>query len=163
MLGYPGAGKTTAAQCIASATGAVHVSSDAVRRQLLPESRFTQQEHDQLYAELDQRVASLLQQGQSVVYDANLNRYAHRQEKYTLAKQLHATPVLVWVKTPQHLAKQRRVSAEPQHDLTPQNETPEQMFDRIAELFETPHADEPYVELNGTSISVDSVKHALGL
>jgi predicted kinase len=163
MLGYPGAGKTTTAASIARVTGALHISSDDIRREILPDSQFTQAEHDKLYAELDKRVIELLSNGRSVVYDANLNRHAHRQEKYHLAQSLDVQTVLVWVKTPQDLAKHRRVTAEPQHDLTPQHETPEQMFDRIAKLFEPPHANEPYIELDGTKISDEYTRSALGI
>ncbi len=163
MLGYPGAGKTTAAASSARITGAVHVSSDEVRRELFPSSAFTQTEHDQLYAELDARVSGLLSQGKSVVYDANLNRRVHRQEKYALAASLEVHPVLVWVKTPQDIARDRRVNAEPQQDLTPTHETPAEMFDRITELFEAPQSDEPYAELDGTLISDEYVQSKLGI
>ena len=136
---------------------------DEVRRELFPSSEFTQTEHDQLYAELDNRVSELLAQGKSVVYDANLNRLVHRQEKYQLAESLNVETVLVWVKTHEDIARERRVTAEPQHDLTPSDETPAAMFDRIAELFEAPQADEPYIELDGTLISDDYVQAKLGI
>jgi predicted kinase len=163
MLGYPGAGKTTAAASIARVTGATHISSDEIRREILPNSTFTQDEHDLLYTELDERVAKLLSEGKSVVYDANLNRHAHRGEKYALAEAMGVQTVLVWVKTPHELARHRRVTAEPQHDLTPRHESPEQMFDRIAGLFEPPQDDEPYTELDGTKITDSYIQTALGI
>jgi len=163
MLGYPGAGKTTAAESIARTTGAVHVSSDQVRRTLFPQSTFTQAEHDQLYNELDAQLDTLLRSGKSVVFDANLNRRQHRLEKYQLAKSVGAEPKLIWVKTPAELAKHRRVSHQPQPDLTPQDETPEKMFDRIAGLFEAPDDSESYIVLDGTKISDQYVKQQLAL
>ncbi|TXG76543.1 adenylyl-sulfate kinase, partial [Patescibacteria group bacterium] len=124
MMGLPGAGKTTVAQHIADLTSAVRLSSDDVRRELFATSTFSEDEHDKLYAELDARVRAMLQQGTSVVYDANLNRRAHRDEKHHLAASLGADTMLIWVKTPEEIAKQRRVQDRPQHDLVPTHETP---------------------------------------
>lgn len=163
MMGLPGAGKTTAAQQISELIGAVHLSSDEIRRELFPNSTFTQDEHDALYAQLDQRVERALSAGHSVVYDANLNRQAHRHEKYQLARQLGADAVLVWVQTPEDIARERRVLAQPQQDLTPTSETPAQMFDRIARVLEAPGVDEPHVLIDGRHVTPDSVRAALGI
>src|SRR5215207_7043841 len=95
MFGYPGAGKTTTAEAIATLTGAVHLSSDKVRLELFPRPAFSQAEHDALYKTLNLRTEELLRQGKDVVYDANLNRYQHRKEKYDICQQTGATPKLL--------------------------------------------------------------------
>src|SRR5690554_6388520 len=107
MFGYPGAGKTTTAEIIANLTGAVHLSSDKVRLELFPEPTFSQSEHDQLYAELDRRTEALLREGRDVIYDANLNRREHRQEKYVIFRRAYATPQLIWVLSEREVARQR--------------------------------------------------------
>lgn len=163
MMGLPGAGKTTVAKLICQLTGAEHVSSDETRRELFPVSAFTQEEHDRLYAALDEQVTNLLRTGRSVVYDANLNRYMHREEKRLLAKQLGVNTVLVWVKTPDQLARMRRVNIEPQHDLIPESETPGQMFERIASVIEEPRASESPIIINGTAVSLEDIRLALGI
>ncbi|MCA9330583.1 ATP-binding protein [Candidatus Saccharibacteria bacterium] len=163
MMGLPGAGKTTVAEHISQLTGALHISSDDIRRELFPHSTFTQSEHDQLYAELDKRVEQALRTGHSVVYDANLNRRQHRDEKRALAEQLTVVTKLIWVKTPEEIARERRVNDQPQHDLTPTNETPADMFDRIAQLLEPPQTDETYVMIDGQHVSTESVSSALGI
>src|SRR2546430_16282489 len=109
MLGYPGAGKTTAAGIIAELTGAVRLSSDELRLRVFKQPAFTQAEHDAVYATLDYLTELLLAEGGSVVYDANLNRFEHRQEKYDLCERTKARPVVLWLQTSVELAKKRAV------------------------------------------------------
>lgn len=162
LLGLPGAGKTTAATEISKLTGAVHLSSDNFRLSLFETPTFSQDEHDALYKMLDYMCELLLKHGTSVVYDANLNRYKHREEKYQLAKRSQATTKLLWLMTSRELAKQRRLAS--QHkDLVPTTETPPALFDRIADIFEPPHKDEAYIELDGTKISSAYIAETLGL
>lgn len=162
MMGYPGAGKTTSAKIIAELTGAVHLSSDKARFDIFGKPEFTDAEHETLYKELDKQTEALLNEGKSVIYDANLNRYAHRKDKYDICERTDSKPVLVWVQTPKELAKERAVHAERQH-LIPHNETADQMFDRIAQIIEPPHDDEHFIALDGTKISQDYVLKALDL
>jgi len=152
MLGYPGAGKTTTAKAIAEITGAEHYSSDLIRTELFPHPTFSQEEHDKLYAELDRRIEAALAAGKDVIYDANLNRLVHRQEKYDICKRTHAQSVLLWVKTPRELAKTRAVHDSRQH-LWPKDEAPNDMFERIAKVIEEPDQNEPFIEVDGTKVS----------
>jgi predicted kinase len=163
MLGIPGAGKTTAATIIAELTGAVHMSSDEIRLKLYPHPAFTEHEHTTVYRELNREVERLLAAGKSVVYDANLNRYRHRDEKYQIAAKTKAKTVLIWVKAPEELAKQRRVEEVNRHHLVPPTEDPVSMFHRIVRVFEPPRPNEPYFELDGTAITPDYVRERLGL
>lgn len=162
MLGYPGAGKTTTAKVIRELTGAEHLSSDALRLELFPNPQFSQAEHDELYKILDTRTERLLREGKDVIYDANLNRQRHRQDKYDICQRTNAKSVLVWVQTSKGLAKQR-ASTNDRLQLVPHGETLEQMFDRIAEIIEEPTADEPFVSIDGTQVTPDYVAKTLGL
>lgn len=159
MLGYPGAGKTTTAEVIHELTGAVHLSSDKLRLEMFSRPTFDQTEHDKLYKALDAKTEKLLEEGKSVIYDANLNRYQHRVDKYGICQRTGARPVLIWVQTPKELAKQRATKTNRLH-LVPKNETLEQMFDRIAGIIEEPGANEPHTVIDGTQISPEYVaKH----
>lgn len=162
MMGYPGAGKTTASEVIHSLTGAVHLSSDTLRTKMFPHPKFNQPEHDALYAELDKQTEELLSQGQDVIYDANLNRLKHRNEKYDICNRTGAQPVLIWVQTSKQLAKQRAVDEGRLH-LVPKNETLGDMFDRIANIIEEPTADENYIQIDGTKITPAYISQALNL
>lgn len=150
-MGLPGAGKSTLARKLEQEKKAVRLSSDELRLILFPHPSFTQAEHDTLYQILDRSVEVLLQNGYDVVYDANLNRLQHREEKYELLKKFEAKAVLWWVKTPEELSKQRRLS-EQNHRLIPQGDSPEKLFDRVARILEEPNQNEPYVFVNGKNI-----------
>lgn len=160
LMGLPGAGKTTLAKTLQKLTKAARLSSDDYRTLIYPEPTFSQKEHDNLYGLLDHSVEHLLEANHDVIYDANLNRKIHREEKYELAKKYNAQVRLWWVRTPQELAKQRRID-EQDHLLIPDDETPEKMFDRIAKAFEPPDTDEKYTAVDGTLITKDSVKKLL--
>lgn len=162
MLGYPGAGKTTAAKVIAELTGAVRLSSDEFRLKLFPNPTFTQAEHDELYRTLDGETERLLGAGKTVIYDANLNRYRHRQDKYEICKRTGAMPKLLWLQTPRNIAKERAVHESRSH-LIPPGETPAHMFERIVEVIEEPTPSEHPVPLDGTKITPEYIKAALGL
>lgn len=162
MMGLPGAGKTTAAKLIEKITGAARLSSDEARLMLWPEPNFSEEEHQALYEYLDDQTKGLLQSGKSVVYDANLNRKIHRDEKYQLAKETGVEVVLCWVKIPRELAKNRRIEESEHHHLvTPIDSDPAKMFERIADVIEEPDQNEPVVELDGTKISTDYIKQQL--
>lgn len=163
LMGLPGAGKTTVAKVIEKLTGAVRLSSDEARLMIWPEPEFSEAEHFQLYEYLDGQTLQLLQAGRSVIYDANLNRYEHRQEKYALAHQLGVDVVLCWVKTPEEIALERRMSEVSHHKLVPKSEDPHSMFKRIASIIEEPRENELYIALDGTKITKDYVAQKLKL
>jgi predicted kinase len=161
MLGYPGAGKTTIAKMVQQITHAVHLNSDEIRLELFPHPTFTQVEHDQLYQELNRRTRELLEAGKDVIYDANLNRKIHRQEKYDLCKAINAQPVLLWVQTAKPVAKQRRIEDQEAHQFVPQHEDPASMFDRLVDVFEEPAANEPYIAIDGTGPNEQYIRDRL--
>lgn len=159
-MGLPGSGKTTLAKHLQKLTGALRLSSDDFRLLLFPEPTFSQKEHDNLYKILDHNVEHLLSAGTDVIYDANLNRRIHRDEKYALAKKYDARVILWWLQTPDELSKQRRVT-EQNHALLPVGETPGNMFDRIASVFEPPSDNEPVQTIDGTDIDIKEVQRLL--
>lgn len=161
LMGLPGAGKTTVANHLEALTGAVRLTSDEVRFKLWRKPRLTEDEHQALYRHLNSTTKSLLQQGKSVIYDANLNRLCHRQEKYDLARKLGVSTQLFWVRTPRLIARKRRIDAREHHHLVPKHETPSKMFDRVAQLIESPRYDEPYTELDGTKLTEQCVQQGL--
>lgn len=162
MMGYPGAGKTTIAKIIARLTGAEHLSSDKIRLELFPNPDFDEEEHRALYKELDRRTKQLLGELKSVVYDANLNRLQHRQEKYAICEKLGVKPVLIWVRTPLEVAKERAVDVS-REKLVPSHESAESMFDRISGIIEEPSAEETPIIIEGINVTESIVKKKLGL
>lgn len=160
MFGYPGAGKTSTAKLIQEITGAEHLSSDVLRLELFPDPTYTQEEHDAVYAELDKRAEELLSQGKSVIYDANLNRYKHRLEKYEMCDRTHAKPVLLWVQAPKELARERAVMRG-HHHLVPKDETFESMFERVTGVIEEPQEDEPLYTISGDPLDKNTLSELI--
>ena len=160
LLGYPGAGKTTFARQLRNITKAVHLSSDKLRLEMFPDPTFSQYEHDVLYTELNDLTKMILEDGEDVVYDANLNRLEHREEKYKLATDLGVSYKLWWIRVPRDLARTRRIGEVARY-LIPDGETPERMFDRVAEIFESPKSDEKFIEVDGTKITEEYVRELL--
>lgn len=151
-MGLPGAGKTTTATLMAQHTNATHLSSDEIRLQLFPEPTLSQAEHDKLYDSLNARTYQLLLAGKSVIYDANLNRFMHRQEKYDLARKAGAKTVLIWVQTAKDVAKERRMQSINQQ-LIPAGEDPGDMFERVARIIEPPEETEEYIAIQGENVT----------
>ncbi len=160
LMGLPGAGKTTLAKTLQAITHAARLSSDDYRLIIYPAPTFSQKEHDNLYALLDHTAEHLLAADYDVIYDANLNRKHHRQEKYDMAHKQNAKVILWWVQTPRILAKERRIS-EQIHTLLPAGETPDKMFERIAQILEEPQSDEHFIAVDGRSITPQKIKALL--
>ena len=127
---------------------------------VFPDPKFTQKEHDNLYGLIDHNVEHLLEYGRDVIYDANLNRRHHRDEKYALANKYEVNVKLWWVQVPAELARERRC-AEQDPKLIPEGETSENMFDRIAELIEAPSSDENCIDVDGTKITEKYIRSLL--
>lgn len=80
LSGVPGSGKTTLAGRLCERLGAVHVESDAIRRQLFPEPAYTPAEHGAVFARAEALAADALGEGKVVVVDAtNLARRDRRR------------------------------------------------------------------------------------
>jgi predicted kinase len=164
MLGYPGAGKTTTARMIADITGAVRLSSDEMRLKMFPKPEFTEAEHKQLYQAIDKQTEELLAQGKSVIYDANLNRFVHRQEKYDICDRTGAKAVLIWLKTPVALSRKRATeTGHTDPEKRPFGNLDTTVFDRLAGAIEMPKSTESAITIDGTHVTPEVVKQKLGL
>lgn len=163
MLGYPGAGKTTAAELIGQLTGAVHVWADQRRHELFQPVRHSQDESLKLYEILNTEVEGLLTEGKSVIFDTNFNYYRDRQHLRQLAAGCGAEVRLVWVQAPLELARERATKLPIKHDHRIWGNMPVDDFERLAGQLEPPHADEPFVTLDGQHITAADVKKALKL
>lgn len=162
MLGYPGAGKTTTAKIIHELSGAEHLWADHERRERFGEPTYAHEETLKLYGELNKVVEKLLQGGKSVIFDTNFNFYKDRKHLRSIAANNGAKSILVWVRAPKEIAKQRAVvDAHKHHHTRILGHMPESHFERIAEGLEPPHNDEPYIELDGTKIDTDYVRSKL--
>jgi predicted kinase len=162
LMGLPGAGKSTFAKLLQKENHAVRLSSDEYRLMLFAKPTFSQKEHDNLYGLIDHNVEHLLQSGHDVIYDANLNRRTHRDEKYRLAAKYNARVILWWLDVPQQLAKQRRIDTQDAR-LIPDGESSERMFDRVSKVMELPSDDEQAFKVTGIDLTAEKVDKLLNL
>ncbi|MCA9331879.1 ATP-binding protein [Candidatus Saccharibacteria bacterium] len=163
MFGYPGAGKTTASRIISELTGAVRLSSDQYRADKYINPTFSAQEHAEVYSGLDNLCRQLLTQGKDVIYDANLNRLLHRQEKYEICKETGAIPLLIWVQVPKEVARTRATEKGAGDPHRPFGNLDGTTFDRLATEIEAPKENEPFMAINGTKITASYIQTLLQL
>jgi predicted kinase len=156
LVGYPGAGKTTVAQLIAEANGAVHLWADAERHKMFGQPTHSEEESVQLYEYLNHRTGELLTSGQSVVFDTNFNFYADRQLLRDIANRRGADTVVVWVTTPAEIARQRSVGAPRLRNGYMVGMTDEQ-FDSIVNKLEPPAKDEKIIKVDGAKLDRQAV------
>lgn len=163
MLGYPGAGKTTASKALREVTGAVHVWADQERRKLFGSPTYSHEENLKLYAILNKEVENLLHQGNSVIFDTNFNFYKDREKMRVMARGAGANCKLIWIVTPKSLAKERATKDAHAQDTRILGDMPPEAFDRMSNNLQPPRADEQPLELDGTKITPQYVAHKLAL
>lgn len=156
MLGYPGAGKTTASRAIAELTGAKHIWADYERRQKFNQPAYTHKENLDLYNMLNNKAEELLKEGHSVVYDTNFNFFNDREKLRKLAERHNAKTCVVWIVTDKPTAQKRAVHDMP-GDTRILGNMPLEHWQRISDNLEPPHSGEKVVRLDGTKITPEYV------
>ncbi|HEX6984649.1 MAG TPA: AAA family ATPase [Planctomycetaceae bacterium] len=116
VCGLSGAGKTTVAAALAERIGAVHVSSDRVRKELYglePTGRgeaaslYSPAANEATYRELLSRAAGFLAEGTGVILDATFLRRADREAVLSLGGRTGVRPLFVECRCPEELAAER--------------------------------------------------------
>lgn len=161
MLGYPGAGKTTASKIISNMTGAVHIWADHERQLMFKNPSHSQIESNTLYDHLNKRTKELLADGHSVVFDTSFNRYKDRQHLRAIADKYGAKTIVIWINTSKNLS-QKRATHENQ---AIRNHHPAVMgkeeFLKIISHFEPPRQDEEYYAIDGEGLDPESLSPVL--
>lgn len=163
FVGSPGAGKTTVAKLIHDATGAVHIWADQERQRMFDHVTHSQQESEELYGFLNQQTSRLLARGKSVIFDTNFNYLRDRDYVRSLASEHGAETVVIWMKTPLALARERAL-----HDTHRERNGYSQamtgrQFDRLVDHLELPTDNENFIIIDGTDIDTEAVKRQLGI
>src|SRR5262245_17404215 len=100
LVGYPGAGKTTAARVIHDRSGPGHLWADHERLKLFGKPTHSPEETKQLYEQLNEATEYLLAQDKSVIFDTNFNFFRDRQHLREIAARHHARAIVIWITTP---------------------------------------------------------------
>lgn len=107
FIGIPASGKSTLARQMAAVEpNTVHVSTDALRQEILGHIR-NKTRDGFIFAEARRRTREWLQQGVNVIYDAtNVTRQARRPFLH-IARGLEVPVRAVWIRCPKEVALQR--------------------------------------------------------
>lgn len=161
MIGYPGAGKTTAAKIIAEATGAVHLWSDVERHKMFGDPTHSEEESVKLYDSLNRRAGELLAAGKSVVFDTNFNFRADRLKLREIADRTGADTLILWVTIPVDVARQRSVGTGQRRNGY-HTRMSEEHFDSIVSKLEPPAEDEKTIKIDGLKLDGPAVLALIG-
>lgn len=161
MLGYPGSGKTTTSKYIHELTGSVHLWADHIRRERYGTPTYNHGENLDLYAHMNQMTAELLAAKNDVIFDTNFNFYKDRQHLRQIARDHNANVRLIWVTTPEHIARQRATDGAHKTHTRILGDMDHDTFERLSSELEPPHDDEPYITLDGSTVTKETVKALL--
>src|SRR5215213_4896343 len=148
MLGYPGSGKSTFAKLLASQTGAVRINSDEIRRRMFAKVDDIKNPglNPYVFGALDYAAEAILRAGYSAIYDANNNRLSERDKSRAIADQFAVPTIVVWIKTPLEVAKQREVERQKEGNYLA---IPEARYNHIAGALEKPYPHERVIAIDG--------------
>lgn len=161
MVGFPGAGKTTISKMIHELTGAVHLWADHERRKRFGAPTHSHTENLKLYGELNEVANQLLSQGKSVIYDTNFNFFKDRERLRAIAAQHGAQTIVIWIRTPKELARERATKDAHLHHTRVLGNMPLDHFERISNNLQPPREGERVIEFDGTNTTQETVAEAL--
>src|SRR4051812_6028119 len=95
MVGAPGSGKSYLGRTLSDALGAQLIQTDAVRKEMFPDPRYTSAEAASVYATCHKRIGAALDEGRCVVFDGTNLSERHRRTLYDLGDRNTATVIVV--------------------------------------------------------------------
>jgi len=107
IVGLPGTGKSLFAARLAARTRLVILESDALRRLIFPNPRYSAAESSRLFAAVHAVIDRLLEKGTPCLLDATNLTEMHRQPLYEIAEARGAKLVIVEVVAPRQVVYQR--------------------------------------------------------
>lgn len=99
MVGLPGSGKSTYAQCLARSFNTKIISSDAIRQECFGNEEF-QGENKAVFEILHARVTGALSHGENVIYDATNIKYKKRMAFLQQIKNIDCFKICYFMATP---------------------------------------------------------------
>lgn len=151
VLGHPGSGKTFFSRRFAKEFGFYHLNSDRTRSEVILNPKYTIAENAGFFRIMDFIAGEFLQQGTSVIYDANSTKIIYRKRLQKIAKKRNARYMLIWIQAPVDLALKRiKRRIELKSKLIRQYYKPidESVLLRLKDEQENPHR-EPHIVIGG--------------
>jgi hypothetical protein len=113
VCGLPGVGKTTVAEDIADRLDGRLLRTDVVRKEILTDPDYTEEESRMVYAELFDRAREVVDGGRSAVLDGTFKDARHRDRAVELSESLETGFRLVKVECAEEVVRER---IESRHD-----------------------------------------------
>lgn len=107
LSGLPGSGKTTLAAALVERLGALHLESDAIRRDLAAKPTYAPAEHAAVFERLERRAGAALLDGRHVIADATNLDGRDRRRFVRLAVKVDAVLVPVRLTAPEATLRMR--------------------------------------------------------
>jgi predicted kinase len=112
VSGLPGTGKSFFCRKLAEKLPFLILASDSLRRILFPTPQYNEQENKRLFSACHVLIEELLGKGIPVIFDATNLLEHHREYLYRAAERAGAKLILVWVKAPPEVVRQRLLTRE---------------------------------------------------
>jgi len=153
LYGYPGSGKTYFARQLCENIQAAHVQGDRIRSELFEQPRYDKEENAVVSQLMDYMTEEFLKSGVSVVYDANVMRYAQRHNLRNMVTRLKAQSVLVWLQIDTESAFLRAMKRDKRRIddrfASPMDRT---TFDSVVSGMQNPRNVEDYMVISGKHV-----------
>ena len=107
ISGLPGTGKTRISRELASRLGAVHISSDSIRKKMLEKRTYSEEEKALVYKEMVSQASNSLSQGKNVIADATFYKESLRRQMREAAENAGTDFFIVECILPEEKAKER--------------------------------------------------------
>lgn len=149
-IGLPASGKTYFTERLARDLGMFFLNGDGLRLAVNQKPTFSPEEHARTYALLSYIAGLHLEQGLSVICNANYHLQKRRRVMAELAASRGAGYQIIWVQVPYEVARERIISRA--HEIPPEKmvDQPEALLERMNREFEKPGPHEPVIIIDGT-------------
>lgn len=107
VCGFPGVGKTTVAETIAGRVDAKLLRTDVIRKELLSDPQYTDEETEMVYDEMLDRSRRTIEGGRNVVCDGTFFKREFRQRAREMADEIGAEIDVVRVRCDEEVVRER--------------------------------------------------------